>query len=49
MDPNQIHLSENEVVFEGDRLEPEYADVPDNGEQSGLQMAAQIIYKSFDY
>jgi hypothetical protein len=42
MDPNQIQLSENEV-FEGDRLEPEYADVPDNGEQSGLQMAAQII------
>jgi hypothetical protein len=28
MDPNQIQLSENEVVFEGDRLEPEYADVP---------------------
>jgi hypothetical protein len=26
-------VSENEVVFEGDRLEPEYADVPDNGEQ----------------
>jgi hypothetical protein len=35
-------VSENEVVFEGDRLEPEYADVPDNGEQF-LQMAAQII------
>jgi hypothetical protein len=24
-------LFENEVVFESDRLQPEYADVPDNG------------------
>jgi hypothetical protein len=43
MDPNQIQLSLKMKLFEGDRLEPEYADVPDNGEQSGLQMAAQNI------
>jgi hypothetical protein len=28
---NQIQLFENEVAFESDRLQPEYADVPDNG------------------
>jgi hypothetical protein len=36
-------LFENEVVFESDRLQPEYADVPDNGGPYGLQMEAQII------
>jgi hypothetical protein len=30
MDPNHSSVSENEV-FEGDRLEPEYADVPTMG------------------
>jgi hypothetical protein len=37
---NQIQLFENEVVFESDRLQPEYADVPDNG---APMAEAQII------
>lgn len=32
---------ENEVVFEGDRLEPEYASIPGQWGQFGLQMAVQ--------
>jgi hypothetical protein len=43
MVPNQIQLSLKMKLFESDRLQPEYADVPGQWGTYGLQMEAQII------